>query len=144
MVSFLKKYLSLIEGWLLYNTILVSATCQYESLIGTHMPPPCSTSHPIPPLYVVTEPEFEFPESHSKFPLAILHMTVYMFLCYSLHSSYPLLLPPTPDHNFFIHPSADGCLNCLHLLVYCEQCCCKHEYKSICFEYLLSILWAYT
>ena len=36
------------------------------------------TSHPIPPLQVVTEPWFEFPESYSKFPLSILHMLVYI------------------------------------------------------------------
>ena len=49
------------------------------------------TSHPIPPLQVVTEPWFEFPESYSKFPLSILHMLVYMFPCYSLHLSHPVL-----------------------------------------------------
>ena len=48
------------------------------------------------PLLVVTEPWFEFPESYSKFPLAIyLHMVVYMLPCYTLYLSHPLLpLPP--------------------------------------------------
>ena len=62
------------------------------------------TSHPLPPLQVITEPQFEFPESpYSKFPVAIyLHMLVYMLPCYSLHSSHPLPLglcshlPPFP------------------------------------------------
>ena len=49
------------------------------------------TSHPFPALQVVTEPQFEFPESHSKFPLAIFHMLVYLLPCCSLHSSHPLL-----------------------------------------------------
>ena len=49
------------------------------------------------PLLVVTEPWFEFPESYSKFPLAIyLLMVVYMLPCYTLHLSHPLLPPSTP------------------------------------------------
>ena len=60
---------------MLYNIVLVSAIHQHESDIGIHMPPPSSTSlpppTPSPPLQVVTEPWFEFPESYSKFPLAI-------------------------------------------------------------------------
>ena len=45
------------------------------------------------------EPGFEFPESYSKFPLALyLHMLVYMSPCYSLRLSHPLLLPhPYPS-----------------------------------------------
>ena len=36
-------------------------------------------------------------KSYSKFPLAIcLHMVVYMFLCYSLHPSHPLIPLPPP------------------------------------------------
>ena len=35
-----KKYLFLIEGQLLYNTVLVSVIHQHESTIGMHMSPP--------------------------------------------------------------------------------------------------------
>ena len=35
-----KIYLFLIEGYLLYNIVLVSAIHQHESVIGTHIPPP--------------------------------------------------------------------------------------------------------
>ena len=46
------------------------------SVIGTYWSPPFwtflpPTSLPIPPLLVVTEPHFEFPESYSKFPLVL-------------------------------------------------------------------------
>ena len=55
---------------------LVSTIHQHVSAIGIHMSPPSwpsllLPSHPIPPLYVVTERWFEFPESYSKFPLAL-------------------------------------------------------------------------
>ena len=49
-----------------------------------NLPP---ASHPFPPLEVVIEPWLDFPESYSKFPLAI-----YMFPCYYLHLS-PSLSP---------------------------------------------------
>ena len=58
---------------------------------------PLSTSHPIPPPQVVTEPQFEILKSCGKFSLCVLHEVVYMFLYFSLHSSHPLLPPhPTP------------------------------------------------
>ena len=45
-----------------------------------------STSYPIPPLQVITEPWCEFPESHSTFPLGVYFTKVLcMFPCYSLH-----------------------------------------------------------
>ena len=58
------------------------------------------TSHPIPPLWVVTEPCFELPESCSKSCwLSVLAVVVYVFPCYSLHLSHPLL--PHPQDNVF-------------------------------------------
>ena len=45
---FKKLYLFLIEIWLLYNTVLVSAIQQHESAIGIHMSPPSRTSLPPP------------------------------------------------------------------------------------------------
>ena len=55
-------------------------------------------SHPIPPFWVDTEPLFEFPESHSKFPLAI-YFTYgnASFLITSFHASHPLL-PSSQAH----------------------------------------------
>ena len=94
------KFLYLIEGYFVYSidfchtSIWISHRCAYApSLLS--LPP---TSHPSPPLQVVTEPQLEFPESSSKFPLAIWHMVVGMFPCHSLHSSHPLLLPPAHVH----------------------------------------------
>ena len=51
------------------------------------------TSLPIPPLYVVIEPPFEFLESYSKFPLAILHMVMHVSM---LLSPYLPHSPPFP------------------------------------------------
>ena len=51
--------------------------CQTSTRIShryTHVPSPLNfppLSLPIPPFWIVTELLFEFPESHSKFPLAI-------------------------------------------------------------------------
>ena len=57
------------------------------------LPPSCSC--PIPPLEVVAESWFEFPESYTKFPLAICFIFgSECFPCYSLHPSHPLLLAP--------------------------------------------------
>ena len=54
------------EGYLLYSIVLVSAKHQHESAIDVLMSSPSSASlSPLPPLppYVVTELQFEFPES---------------------------------------------------------------------------------
>ena len=78
------KKLFLIEGELLYNIVLVSAIYQHESAIGIHISlllesPSHLPHHPTP--LVVTEPQFEFPEPFSKFPLAIC------FTCDSVYVS---------------------------------------------------------
>jgi len=70
---------------------LVSAKHQHESAIDIQTSPPSRTSLlPPSPSHSsrLLEPWFEFPESYSKFPLAIY----FMFPCYSLHASHPL--PP--------------------------------------------------
>ena len=43
--------------------------------------PPCSSlpTTPIPSVYVITENEAELPILYSSFPLAILHMVVYIW-----------------------------------------------------------------
>ena len=90
-----------IEGKLLHNIVLVSAIHQHESTIGLtcvlsvlNLP---SISHPFPLLQVVTEPQFEFPESYSKFPLVIYftHGGVYAFM---------LISPFIPPTTFFSSP----------------------------------------
>ena len=53
-------------------------------------------SHPIPPhppLYVVTEPRYEFAESYSKFPLAIYfaYGIVNFYVTLSIHLPFSLL-----------------------------------------------------
>ena len=71
--------------------MLVSAKHQHESAIGIYiyplpLEPPSHSTPPIPPLWVVTEPQLEFLGSHSKFPLAIyftygnvgFHITLYI------------------------------------------------------------------
>ena len=53
---------------------------------------------PHPTLQPVTDPLFEFPESYSKFPLAICFTRGIANFCYPLHASplLPPLLPPCP------------------------------------------------
>ena len=86
----------LIEGWLLYRILWFPVTHQQESAIGTPMSPPSWTSLPSPspsPLQPVTEPLFEFPESHCKFPLAIYftHGIVNFYVTLSIHLPFSLL-----------------------------------------------------
>ena len=69
---------------------------RHESATGIHISPPFEPpSHlsTIPPLQDDTELLFEFPEPHSKFPLAI-YFTYGKFPCYSFHTSHPLLPSP--------------------------------------------------
>ena len=57
----------------------------------TSLPPPS----PVAPLSVITEPQFEFFESYSKFPLAVyLHMLVHMHhAALSIHLTLSLFSP---------------------------------------------------
>ena len=48
-----------------------SAIHQHESAIGIHMSLPLEPPSQVPPHFTPLEPWFEFPESYSKFPLAI-------------------------------------------------------------------------
>ena len=54
------------------------------------LPPSCSC--PIPPLEVVAESWFEFPESYTKFPLAI--RVTYVSVCAALLIRHTLSLLP--------------------------------------------------
>ena len=83
---------------MLYNIVLVSAMHQHESAIDIHVSsvlnlPPTSPM-PSHSSRLSRSTRFELPASHSKFPLgSVLNMVTYMFQCYSLYSSYPLLPP---------------------------------------------------
>ena len=79
----------------LQNFVVFSQTAAGISPRYTHVPsllnlPPIPL--PLPPLWIVTEPPFEFPESFSKFPLAVyftygivsFHVTLSMHLTLSL------------------------------------------------------------
>ena len=81
---------------------MVFAIHQYESATSTHVSPHPETppiSLPTPSVWVVPEHWLWVPcfvhrtcTDHS-----ILHMVIYMFLCYSLKSSHPRLLPQSPN-----------------------------------------------
>ena len=86
--------LFLIEGYLLYNIVLVSAMHPHESAIGIHMtlplePPSHLSSHATP--LSCHRAQFEFPESYSKFPLAIsfTYGSVYVSMLFSPFPSSP-------------------------------------------------------
>ena len=83
---------------MLYNIVLVSAVHHHEAARGIHMFPSSWTSLP-PPI-----PSHPSRLSHStslsslshtanSHWLSILYMVVYMFPCYSLRLSHPLLAP---------------------------------------------------
>ena len=83
--------------------MLVSAIHQHESAIGIHMSPPSSPSllppTPSHPAGLSQSPGLSSLShtAHSHW-LSILHMVVYRFPGYSLHSSHPLLPPPPRVH----------------------------------------------
>ena len=116
--------LFLIEGWLLYNIVLVSVKHHHESAIGTHMSHPSwiSLSPPSP-----SHPSRLLQSSslssliHTAHPhwLSNLHMVI-KFPCYFRHTSHPLL-PPHP-------PGPEVCSLCL-----CLHCCPANNFISTTF-----------
>ena len=98
-----KLYLILVGWWLLFNIDLISAIHQDELTIGVVMSPPSWASLLSPilsPLLVVIEPQFEFPESYSKFPVAIYftYGGVYAFMLPSPFISHSPSSPlPWPE-----------------------------------------------
>ena len=100
--DFFKLYLFLIWGYLLYNIVLVSAICQYESNTNIHMPSPSWASLPLPTqptlLGCHSAPVLSSLCHIANSPwLSILHMVMYMFQCCSLNSSHPVLHPLCPQ-----------------------------------------------
>ena len=113
---------------MLYNIGLISATHQHELATGVYMSPlldPCSLC--FPPLQVVTEPQFEFPETYSKFPLAIyfIYGNVSFHVTYSFHTSHPLLPCPqvcnsilcTNSPNFDQQNKLFMCIKCTEMKI---------------------------
>ena len=86
---------------MLYNVVLFSAVQQSESAVCKHiyslveLPP---TSHPIPPLQVITEHRTELPVLYSRFPLdtcftyGTVHMSVLISQPSLLHCVHMSLL----------------------------------------------------
>ena len=85
---------------------MVFCHTQQESAIGTLIPPPSEISLPSPSPPPVAEPQFEFPGSCSKSPLAIcftygivnFYVTLSLHLPFSLFSSHLV-------HTFLIYVS---------------------------------------
>ena len=83
---------------MLYNTVLVSAKHQHESAIGIHTYVPSLLNLPAPPspshsARLSQSPGLSFlSHTANSHWLSTLHMVIYIFRCYSLHTSYPLLL----------------------------------------------------
>ena len=77
-----------------YNIVLVMPYINMnQPLVHMFSPswlslPPPTPSHPSK---LSQSTGFEIPLSYNKFPLAVLHMVMYMFQCCSLNSSHPLL-----------------------------------------------------
>ena len=93
-------FLNFIFNWMITALQYCVGFCHTSTWIShryTHAPPNLPpTSHPIPPLYIVTEPQFEVPESYSKFPLAI---------CFTYGSVYvSMLLSPFVPPSVFPRP----------------------------------------
>ena len=81
---------------MLYNTMLVSAMYQHESVLGIHMsfslePPSHLTHHPTP-VGCHREPDLSSLCHTANFHwLSILHGVMYMFPCYASNLSHPLV-----------------------------------------------------
>ena len=84
-----------------YNIVMALAIHQHKSGTGTHVSPHLKlyshfSPHPIP-LGCPRAPALGALLHASNLPWSsILHMVIYMFQCYSLKSSHPLLLPQSP------------------------------------------------
>ena len=84
-----------------YNIVLVSALHQHESARDIHMSLPSWASFPPPtpshPSRLSQSPGLStLSNTANSHWLSILHTAVYMFPCYSVRSSHPLL--PSPHH----------------------------------------------
>ena len=131
-----KKYLFLIEGKNTCFTIL----CWFLPKINMDQPQvyicpfPLEPLSHLPPLQVVTEPWVEFPESYSKFPLAIYFAQCMCFhvtplfaalqitsTCVSQWEGCPLVLTSFPCRDLWTHAQGHFLANSWALQPLCHQ-----------------------
>ena len=84
-----------------YNTVMAFAMPQHASAMGIHVspssePPSHVLPHPVPLAYSRALALGALLWILNSRWSSILHMTMYMFQCYSLKSSHPCLLPLSP------------------------------------------------
>ena len=85
-----------------YSIVMASAIHQHELATGIHVSPQSwthlpSPSPPLPPGCCRTLILGASCHTSNSHWLSVLHMVIYTFQCYSLKSSYPLLLPLSPE-----------------------------------------------
>ena len=90
---------------------------QHESAIGIHMSPPSGSSLPPPTPFhhfrLLQSPGLSsVSHTANSHWLSILHMVVYMFPCYFLRSSHPLLPPAACAHLSLFSMSVSPLLPC--------------------------------
>ena len=78
---------------MLHSIVLASSIQQHESAISIHMFP-LPTSYPVSSLHLCFTITFHYP--------SILHMVIYMFQCYCLNLSPPLLPPLCPESVLYV------------------------------------------
>ena len=134
-------YLFLNEEELLYNTVLVSAIHQHAPAICIYTSPPSWVSlHPPTPSHFSSWSQSPglspLPHTANFHWLSILHMVAYMFPCYSLHLSHPLL-PPT------LCPQVCTLCLCLHCCLQIRPSVPSFQIPDICFNicYLFFSFW---
>ena len=100
---------------------MTSALHQYELTIGKLLAPPSQTPLSLPspshPSRLAQSTSFGFPASYIRLPLAVLHVVMYMFQCYSIKTSHPLLLPLCTSLFFML----------------CSLCCPEHRLSNTVF-----------
>ena len=104
-ILFLIKKLFLIKRGLFYDIVLAYPIHQNTSSIGIHIFSPSWISLPSLTSLLLQSIGLSSPNHTASHWLYILHVVVYMFPCYFLHSFHPLL----PS----LHPQV--CSLCLHL-----------------------------
>ena len=110
---FFKKFIYFNWRLLLYNIVMVFALHSHESAMGIHVFPILNTpptSLPIPVQRHPSTPALITLSHASNLDWrSISHRIIYMFQCYSLKSSHPLLLPQSPTV-FSLHLCLFCCL----------------------------------
>ena len=123
---------------MLYNIVLVSAKYQYESAIAKPLSLESSSCLPLHPTSLLQSLGFSslshIANSHW---LSTLHIVIYMFPCYSLLSSHPLLPHPSPVSMSLFFIFGPPLLLCIQFHQYCLPR--FHTYSliyNICFVFL--------